>query len=163
MGHVDDNRSFSLARLADSNTDADGGLAPAAAADDDNATSEVFDVHKVATGEAWLACQATDLGLVDELKTSDEYIRSKFERFDVIEVAEAREQPQHPLQRLLERGASSAVEAARDAAAAAAERLGFRPGSVDAAVATHSETLPAANEMFRAEFDHVAARARMQQ
>jgi serine protease SohB len=58
---------------------------------------------EVATGEAWLACQAVEKvlrvqcscrvlcsytvlvqGLVDDLMTSDEYLRSKMERYEVI-------------------------------------------------------------------------------
>ncbi|WP_237060790.1 protease SohB [Microbulbifer sediminum] len=36
-----------------------------------------LDVAKVATGEVWFGQRAIDLGLVDELKTSDEYLTSR--------------------------------------------------------------------------------------
>jgi len=36
------------------------------------------DMEQAGTGEAWIASQAVAKGLVDELGTSDEYIRSKF-------------------------------------------------------------------------------------
>lgn len=47
----------------------------------------------VATGEAWLALQALQKGLVDELLTSDEYIQSKLQDSIVIEVKEVPPQP----------------------------------------------------------------------
>jgi len=47
----------------------------------------------VATGEAWLAMQALEKGLVDELMTSDEYIRSLMRESDVIEVKAMSKKP----------------------------------------------------------------------
>ena len=41
-------------------------------------------VDDVATGEAWLACQAISKGLVDELMTSAQYLESKMKSMDVI-------------------------------------------------------------------------------
>lgn len=41
------------------------------------------DIEKIATGEHWLAKEALDLGLVDELKTSDEYISERIENVDM--------------------------------------------------------------------------------
>lgn len=41
-----------------------------------------LDIHKVATGEHWLAHDAFDLRLVDSLKTSDEYLNEKMPLFD---------------------------------------------------------------------------------
>jgi serine protease SohB len=43
-----------------------------------------LDIEKVANGEHWLAQEALELGLVDEIKTSDEYIIENFENFDKI-------------------------------------------------------------------------------
>jgi ClpP class serine protease len=40
----------------------------------------------VATGDYWLATQAKERGLVDEIMTSDEYLSSKMKDFDVIEI-----------------------------------------------------------------------------
>jgi len=47
------------------------------------ASGELGDVF---TGEHWLALQAMDKGLVDQLMTSDQYIRSLMHECDVIEV-----------------------------------------------------------------------------
>lgn len=47
---------------------------------------ENIDIEEVATGEYWLANQAKEKGLVDEILTSDDYINSKMEDFDVIEI-----------------------------------------------------------------------------
>eukprot|EP00238_Polyblepharides_amylifera_P010951 CAMPEP_0196590792 /NCGR_PEP_ID=MMETSP1081-20130531/67570_1 /TAXON_ID=36882 /ORGANISM="Pyramimonas amylifera, Strain CCMP720" /LENGTH=509 /DNA_ID=CAMNT_0041913991 /DNA_START=163 /DNA_END=1692 /DNA_ORIENTATION=+ len=41
-------------------------------------------IEEVATGEVWLALHAKEKGLVDELMTSDEYLRSKMSSCDVI-------------------------------------------------------------------------------
>jgi serine protease SohB len=46
-----------------------------------------LDLEKVATGEAWLGSKALELGLVDELATSDEIIRSACERGRVLQVS----------------------------------------------------------------------------
>jgi serine protease SohB len=46
-----------------------------------------LDMEKVATGEAWLASKALELGLVDELATSDEIIRSACQRGRVLQVS----------------------------------------------------------------------------
>jgi serine protease SohB len=46
-----------------------------------------LDMEKVATGEAWLGSQALELGLVDELATSDEIIRSACQRGRVLQVS----------------------------------------------------------------------------
>ncbi|MBW8366189.1 MAG: protease SohB [Rhizobium sp.] len=46
-----------------------------------------LDMEKVATGEAWLGSKALELGLVDELATSDEIIRSACRRGQVLHVS----------------------------------------------------------------------------
>jgi serine protease SohB len=46
-----------------------------------------LDMDKVATGEAWLGSQALELGLVDELGTSDEIIRASCKRGRVLQVS----------------------------------------------------------------------------
>lgn len=45
------------------------------------------DLDKVATGEVWLGTRARELGLVDELLTSDEYLTSLLPDADVFEVS----------------------------------------------------------------------------
>ncbi|OPX55399.1 serine protease SohB [Oceanospirillum multiglobuliferum] len=45
-----------------------------------------LDMSKVANGDVWYGAQALDLGLVDELKTSDEYLIEACEEADVYEV-----------------------------------------------------------------------------
>ncbi len=46
-----------------------------------------LDMDKVGTGEAWLGSQALELGLVDELATSDEIIRAACQRGRVLHVS----------------------------------------------------------------------------
>lgn len=46
-----------------------------------------LDVAKVATGEVWFGKRAVELNLVDELKTSDEYLTSRAENADLYQVA----------------------------------------------------------------------------
>ena len=46
-----------------------------------------LDLDKVATGEAWLGSKAMELGLVDELATSDEIVRRACERGRVLQVS----------------------------------------------------------------------------
>ncbi|HEY8569734.1 protease SohB [Microbulbifer sp.] len=45
-----------------------------------------LDVAKVATGEVWFGQRALDLALVDELKTSDEYLTSRARNADLYQV-----------------------------------------------------------------------------
>ena len=45
-----------------------------------------LDLDVVATGEAWYGKRALDLGLVDELSTSDEYLMNRCEQGEVFEV-----------------------------------------------------------------------------
>jgi len=45
-----------------------------------------IDIDKVATGEHWFAARTLDLNLVDELKTSDDYLLSASQRFNVYDV-----------------------------------------------------------------------------
>ncbi len=47
---------------------------------------EELDIHKVATGEHWLAKDAMDLKLVDELKTSDEYLAEKMADYNLYQI-----------------------------------------------------------------------------
>lgn len=51
-------------------------------------------IEEVGTGEAWLAVQAKEKGLVDEIMTSDEYLESVCEEFDIIEILEKNEKKQ---------------------------------------------------------------------
>jgi serine protease SohB len=45
------------------------------------------DIEKVATGEHWLASQAIELNLVDELMTSDDYLLAKSKQANIFELA----------------------------------------------------------------------------
>lgn len=45
-----------------------------------------LDIAKVATGEVWFGQRALDLALVDELKTSDEYLTSRAQNADLYQV-----------------------------------------------------------------------------
>ncbi len=45
-----------------------------------------LDMEKVATGEHWLAKDAVELNLVDELQTSDDYLNSKIASFNCFEI-----------------------------------------------------------------------------
>lgn len=46
-----------------------------------------LDLEKIATGEHWYGHQAKDLGLVDELSTSDDYLLSKRKEVDIIQIS----------------------------------------------------------------------------
>jgi serine protease SohB len=70
-----------------------------------------LDIERVATGEAWHGRQAIELGLVDELLTSDEYIVRACKERDVLEVKWT--EPRSPVDRLVHQGTdalSHAVE-----------------------------------------------------
>ena len=62
------------------------------------------DIEKVATGEYWLASQAKEKGLIDEIMTSDDYLGSKLDECEVIEITTETEQ--NRLEKLIEGGAS---------------------------------------------------------
>ncbi len=47
------------------------------------------DVHEVATGEYWLAIRAKELALVDEIKTSDDYILAESQNADIFQLSYA--------------------------------------------------------------------------
>ncbi|MDF1678613.1 MAG: protease SohB [Legionellaceae bacterium] len=42
------------------------------------------DINKVATGEHWLAKDAIELGLIDDLKTSDDYLYDNIDKFNTL-------------------------------------------------------------------------------
>jgi serine protease SohB len=50
-------------------------------------------IEEIATGEHWLAVQAKELGLVDVIKTSDEYLESLSEDYEIIEILEKKPKP----------------------------------------------------------------------
>lgn len=52
-----------------------------------------LDVDKIATGEHWLGQQALDLNLVDELKTSDDYLMEKAKKSNVFEISYVTKKP----------------------------------------------------------------------
>ena len=47
---------------------------------------ERIDIDQIATGEVWYGSRALELGLVDDLKTSDEYVVSLMDKADVLDV-----------------------------------------------------------------------------
>ncbi|MAH73960.1 MAG: protease SohB [Cellvibrionales bacterium TMED49] len=47
---------------------------------------EKIEIDQIATGEVWYGSKALELGLVDDLKTSDEYLISSMQTADVLEV-----------------------------------------------------------------------------
>merc|ERR1711935_1292236 len=51
-------------------------------------------MEDVGTGEHWLAIQAKEKGLVDDIMTSDEYLESICDRFDIIEILEKKQKKQ---------------------------------------------------------------------
>ena len=57
-----------------------------------------LDIEAVATGEAWYGKRALQLGLIDELATSDEYLMDLCEEFKVYEVKW--QEVQKPIQKL---------------------------------------------------------------
>ena len=75
-----------------------------------------LDMDRVATGEAWHGRQAIDLGLVDELATSDEYLVRACAERDVFEVKWT--EPKSPVDRL--------VQQTGDAVSGAVERVLLR-------------------------------------
>ena len=62
------------------------------------------DIEAIATGEYWLASQAKEKGLVDEIMTSDDYLGSKLDDCEVIEITTETEQ--NRIEKLIEGGAS---------------------------------------------------------
>lgn len=58
------------------------------------------DIDAVATGEAWHAELALERGLVDEIKTSDQYLLERLEEADILEVRW--EEHRSPIERVLE-------------------------------------------------------------
>ncbi len=45
-----------------------------------------LDINKVATGEHWFGTKAKELGLVDEITTSDDYLQSRFKTHKIIQI-----------------------------------------------------------------------------
>jgi serine protease SohB len=50
-------------------------------------------IEEIGTGEHWLAVQAKELGLVDEILTSDEYLESVADDYEIIEILEKKPKP----------------------------------------------------------------------
>lgn len=66
-----------------------------------------LNIDAVATGEHWLAAEAQKLGLVDELRTSDDYLMSQYEEKQILKVSY---QTKKSLKERLSHSASLAVE-----------------------------------------------------
>lgn len=70
-----------------------------------------LDINKIATGEAWYGTKALELGLIDEIKTSDDYIVEKAANSDVYEVSiQVQESLKHKLSNLLYKSSANALE-----------------------------------------------------
>lgn len=69
-----------------------------------------LDLAKVATGEAWYGRRALELGLVDELITSDAYLAHACDDADVFEVRWV--QHRHPMDRILQQGMRGLMQGA---------------------------------------------------
>lgn len=67
-----------------------------------------LDLSKVATGEAWYGRRALELGLVDELITSDAYLAKACTEADVFEIRWV--QHRHPMERFLNQGMRGLVQ-----------------------------------------------------
>ncbi len=70
-----------------------------------------LDLEKVATGEHWYGTRALELGLADELKTSDEYLRQRAEERDLYRITFNIKQP---LQKRLMTSVDGALDRAAD-------------------------------------------------
>jgi len=57
------------------------------------ANREQVDIEKIATGEHWFGKQALDLGLVDKLQTSDDFLVDAAKDADIYEVSYVRKKP----------------------------------------------------------------------
>ena len=60
------------------------------------------DIEEISTGEYWLATQAKEKGLVDEIMTSDDYLCRKLDDYEIIEIKTEIEQ--NRLEKLIEGG-----------------------------------------------------------
>lgn len=70
-----------------------------------------LDIAKIATGEAWYGVKALELALVDEIKTSDDYIVEKSEQLDIFEVSiQVNEGLKDKLHALLYKSTSAVLE-----------------------------------------------------
>lgn len=70
-----------------------------------------LDINKVATGEAWYGSKALELGLVDTIQTSDDFLVDKAANSDIYEVTiEVNEGLKHKLSSLLYKSTSTAIE-----------------------------------------------------
>lgn len=70
-----------------------------------------LDINKIATGEAWYGSKALELGLIDEIKTSDDFILDKSANSDIFEVTiEVNEGFKHKLSNLLYKSTATAIE-----------------------------------------------------
>ena len=61
-----------------------------------------IDIEEVATGEFWLAEEAKEKGLVDEILTSDDYLFDKMKDFEIIEITT--EDSRNRIEKLLQGG-----------------------------------------------------------
>lgn len=70
-----------------------------------------LDINKIATGEAWYGTKALQLGLVDAIQTSDDYIVERAANADVFEVSiQVEENLKDKLSALLYKSASTTME-----------------------------------------------------
>jgi len=93
------------------------------------------DIESISTGEAWLAVQAKEKGLVDRIMTSDEYLGSIQEQFDIIELVRRRHRPGWygaigDLSGFAAKGMRGAVEGLRSAVEAPTPRTRYTPMAI---------------------------------
>lgn len=70
-----------------------------------------LDINKIATGEAWYGTQALELKLIDEIKTSDDFIVEKSANSDIFEISiQINEGLREKLTALLYKSSSTALE-----------------------------------------------------
>lgn len=65
-----------------------------------------LDVDKIATGEIWFGSKALEMGLIDAVATSDEYLFAKVQNHDVFEV---KFEPKKSLQEKISQGAEATL------------------------------------------------------
>lgn len=82
-----------------------------------------LDIDKVSTGEHWYGKQALDLALVDELKTSDEYLIDSLELYDIYEL---RMEVKQSLQDKFLGGLFSSIDRVKSSLSEAQNRANYR-------------------------------------
>lgn len=70
-----------------------------------------LEINKIATGEVWYGTQALEMGLIDVIKTSDDYIVEKSANSDIYEVSlQVHENLKEKISAMLHKSATTALE-----------------------------------------------------